>query len=421
MSIQFRILLSRFLTRFGDQAWEFAVPLVLIELFPGKLKIVALYYLSIKVFQMFFLPYVMKIIDNWKRKSVFKLGIGSQTISLILSWLIIVFLYETISQQSLTSWIILSTLILLGILSSLGSSLMDVSVGFDLAVDYIAEEELPVFNSRLKRLDLLTEVTAPLVAGLLLLAQLTEFKYLGFTFIAIINFASFAPEYFLLNSVLNTKDLAQESKFIKVSLGNPFTMFASGFKYFKDSRYAIPMLAYSCLWLSVLSPHGVLLTGYLKDSLNMSETEIGIFRGFGALFGLVPTFLYVRFYEKWKLQKTAQRFLGFQMVCVLSALLFFFIGTKIGLYLFLFFVLLSRIGLYGFSIAESEARQKYIPTNLRGQINGFGVSLTSFATLLLFLLGTLLPESNDFKYLVYISVAFVVVGFMILRKWKVET
>lgn len=421
MSIQFRILLSRFLTRFGDQAWEFAVPLVLIELFPGKLNIVALYYLSIKVFQMFFLPYVMKVIDNWKRKNVFQLGIGSQTISLIISWLIIVFSYTALSAQNLTSWLILSALIFLGILSSLGSSLMDVSVGFDLAVDYIPENQLPIFNSRLKRLDLLTEVTAPLAAGLLLLAQLSDFKYLGFTFIALINFVSFAPEYILLNSVLKSKDLAHESKFIKSSNLNPFSMFASGFKYFKDSSYAIPMLAYSCLWLSVLSPHGVLLTGYLKDSLHVSETEIGIFRGLGALFGLIPTFLYVKLYEKWKLQKTAQRFLGFQVLCVLSALIFFLIGAKISLYLFLFFILLSRIGLYGFSIAESEARQKYIPAHLRGQINGFGVSLNSFATLLLFLLGTLLPESSDFKYLVYISVVFVVVGFLILRKWKIRT
>lgn len=419
MNIQIQILLSRLLTRFGDQAWDFAVPLVLIGLFPGKLQVVAIYFLVIKIIQFFITPTIMNTIDLWPRQQVFKLGIGSQTLALLLSWVVIITQYKAIEGLTPQSWIILGTLVIFGIISSIGSSLMEVSVGFDLAIDYLKSEELPVFNSRLKRLDLLTEVCAPLVAGLLLLLHSDKFYYLGFSLIAFINLVSFVPEYGLLSSVVRKNPRAAK---LTVSIDqklNPIKEFIKGVDYFKDQRYAVPMIAYSFLWLSVLSPHGVLLAGYLKDTAQISETQIGVFRGLGALFGLIPTFVYTQMRTKSGLKLTANRLLGFQAFCVLTAALCFSLGNAVGLYLFLAFVLFSRVGLYGFSIAEAEARQTYIPSELRGRVNGFGVSLTSFATLFLFALGSVLPSSNDFKYLVFASAAFVVISFVILRKWKI--
>lgn len=420
MTIHFKILLSRFLTRFGDQAWDFAVPLVLIGLFPGKLQIVALYFLAVKVVQFFLTPWVMTSIDLWERKKVFVLGIGSQTTALILSWLLIISQYETIRTQSTFAYLLLALLILFGIISSIGSSLMEVSVGFDLAVDCLKKDELPVFNSRLKRLDLLTEVCAPLIAGMFLLLDIKSLPYFGFTLIALINLVSFLPEYQLLSSVLKSiRNNEPEKILIKLDAQlNPFKEFINGIQYFKDQRYAVPMLAYTFLWLSVLSPHGVLLTGYLKDSAHLSETEIGIFRGFGALFGLIPTFVYSKMHARWKLKSTATMLLGFQTFCVLFAAYFFWLSSIWGMYLFLIAILFSRIGLYGFSIAEAEARQSFIPKDLRGKINGFGVSLTSFATLFTFALGAILNSSADFKYLVFISAGFILIGFLTLRKWN---
>ena len=83
MSNQIKILLSRFLTRFGDQAWDFAIPLVLISLFPGQLQNVAGYYLVSKIAQFFINPIVLRWIDHLPRLRVYQLGIGSQTISVL--------------------------------------------------------------------------------------------------------------------------------------------------------------------------------------------------------------------------------------------------------------------------------------------------------------------------------------------------
>jgi iron-regulated transporter 1 len=407
------------MTRFGDQAWDFAVPLVLIGLFPGELQIVAFYFLVIKLVQFFLTPSLINTIDRWERKKIFQIGIGSQTLALIFSWFLIVANANEIASQSKLGWGIFSFLILLGVVSSIGSSLMEVSVGFDLAVDYLKKEELPIFNSRMKRIDLLTEVSAPFAAGLLLLLSPPEFRYMGLTIIALMNLVSFIPEYLLLQSVIGGEE-HQEKRLIQIKERlNPIKEFAQGMSYFKDQKYAIPMIAYALLWLSVLSPHGVLLAGYLKDTAKISETEIGIFRGFGALFGLVPTFLYAKLHARWGLQKAANSFLGFQALCVSIAAISFFSGNQIGLYIFLIFILFSRCGLYGFGIAETEVRQKLIPADIRGRVNGFGVSLTSFATLFIFLVGSLLPSSADFKYLVFLSAGCVISGFLLLQKWRI--
>ncbi|MCK6596691.1 MAG: hypothetical protein L6Q33_15960, partial [Bacteriovoracaceae bacterium] len=90
MSIAFKILLSRFLTRFGDQSWDFTVPLILIAIFPGHIQTVAGYFLLSKIAQFFFNPLVLRWIDQLPRKTIYKIGIGSQTLAVIFSWILIV-------------------------------------------------------------------------------------------------------------------------------------------------------------------------------------------------------------------------------------------------------------------------------------------------------------------------------------------
>jgi iron-regulated transporter 1 len=71
---------------------------------------------------------------------------------------------------------------------------------------------------------------------------------------------------------------------------------------------------------------------------------IGLFRGFGALFGLIPTFLFSILKEKHGLVKTSQFFVVFQFCCVLtSAFSFYYLNN---IYIFLALILFSRIGLY---------------------------------------------------------------------------
>lgn len=154
MSIQSNILLSRFLTRFGDQAWDFVVPLTLIQIFPGKIQLIATLYLFSKLAQIIIGPWFSKKIDSQKRLNIYKLGIGSQAVALIFMWFLISSFFLTtrgeVQYSTLQYIMIFIPLALFGAVSNLGSSLMDISVGLDLAVDVLPESELTLFNSRLK-------------------------------------------------------------------------------------------------------------------------------------------------------------------------------------------------------------------------------------------------------------------------------
>lgn len=421
MSIQSNILLSRFLTRFGDQAWDFVVPLTLIQIFPGKIQFIAILYLFSKLAQIIIGPWFSKKIDSQKRLAIYKLGIGTQTIALILMWLLISLLFknsEGSNQFSTIEYVLIFIpLAIFGAISNLGSALMDISVGFDLAVDILPEEELTVFNSRLKRLDLLTEVSAPVFAGLAMTLFHEKSMLYGFSLVALINILTFIPEYYLLSSIQALKGYKEK----KVSLPIPknfLTEFLDSLKKLNGKSYAIVIVSYAFLWFSVLSPHGVLLTSYLKDGAKASEFTIGLFRGAGALFGLVPTFLFAFAKEKMGLLKASRSFILFQFICVLISAICFYNLENI--YPFLILILFSRIGLYGFSIGETELRQILIPKDKRGEVNGIANSITGMATVGLFLMGSLLGDTAHFGVMIIISIVAVLASLLLFMKLNIS-
>ena len=419
MSIQFKILLSRFLTRFGDQAWDFAIPLILIQLFPGKIQVIALIYLISKLAQILLGPSIAKKIDNEKRITIYKLGIGSQTVAMIVMWFLIILLFLGQTDKSPFSIaryvIILFSLASFSAISNLGSSLMDISVGFDLAVDILPEEQLTEFNSRLKRLDLFTEVTAPIFTGLVFSLFSHKSAFWGFSIVALLNLLTFFPEFYLLKATQDNVNYKEKIIIPKNSV-NFITVFSESLKQLRNKPYALVIISYAFLWLSVLSPHGVLLTSYLKDGAKASELTIGLFRGSGALFGLIPTFLFLKIKNKVGLVQTSKYFVFFQFICVLlSSVCFFFINT---IYPFLILILLSRIGLYGFSIGETELRQSLIPKNKRGEVNGIANSTTSMASLALFIAASLIGDTSNFGYMIIFSVVSVLISLILFIKFS---
>ena len=268
-------------------------------------------------------------------------------------------------------------------------------------------------------MDLFTELASPIIAGLLLAIEGNEFKLLGFSFIALWNLISFFPEYGLLRLIFKGNP-ELSNKLTKVDTSNKksfVTMLAKGWKAFFKEPIAIVSLAYACLWVSVLSPHGVLLTGFLKDGWKLPEWGIGLFRGLGGFFGLFATIIFPRVIEKMGLVKGSRGFLIFQLitvtlalVCFMQDLLFFKIG-------FLVLILFSRIGLYGFSLGEVQLRQIHISENIRGAFNGFATALTGIATIALYGSGALLPATSDFRILVVTSIVMVFIAFLLFEFW----
>lgn len=421
--IQYRLLLSRLFTRSGDQAWDFAVPIVFLLVFPRQFNIAASYYLFVRLGQVFLTPHLTSFIDRTNRLKAARMGIGLQVISIVFELFMILFLVKILPQGyfiwEFKTILVFLALIMAGIGSSLGATFMNIAVANDIVPSLFTELELAKFNSRLKQVDLFTEVSSPVLAGLILLIRPETFPLLGFIIIVFWNILSFIPEYRLLLTVFRIRpDLLKT----KLSLSNAskktfMQNLLGGWRSFFRQPVAAASICYAILWLSVLSPHGILLTAFLKGGWHLSEPLIGLFRGLGALFGLTSTFLFLKVLKKSNLMSAGRAFLQFQSLMVLAALICFYLDFKMG---FLIFILFSRIGLYGFSLGETQIRQEGIPENLRGEINGFASSLTSIATLFLYASGTLLPSVESFHILVDMSVAFVCLSAFVFTIWSVK-
>jgi iron-regulated transporter 1 len=414
-----QLLLGRLLTRSGDQAWDFVIPFALLHAFPGRLQIAALYYLILKTGTFVLTPTVGKWIDSTARGFVVKTGIWAQFFAVLAGMICFWFLDIEVHKGSGLMerpqiLLLFSALCLAGILASLGSLITDISVGNDLAPALVPSERLTSFNSWLRRIDLGTEVGGPVLAGLLFSLESPAIHLLGLMLIAAWNLTSFIPEYLLLKNVLAKSGLADKK------LNSPSgwrELFKFNIKEAIRHPLFLLIFSYALLWLSVLSPHGVLLTGYLKDKMALPEGEIGLFRGLGALFGLVSTVSFPWLVKKWGLIKSSKSHLGFQALTLTVGMIAFHSASPGGVYIFLLMVLLSRVGLYGFSNGEFELRQRLIPEERRGELNSFSSFMTTLATLILFVAGSLLPGTEDFKYLVYVSLGAVFLANLVFFRW----
>lgn len=401
MKDESKILLSRLMTRSGDQAWDFAVLIVLMEIFPNELRIAFFYFFILKLSSVFFMPALGKVIDHQTRRYSLALGTGLQLAGVLAISFLIYF-------QS--PWFY-PLLILGGTLSSLGASVMDIAVANDLVPTVLPMERLPKFNSRIRQTDLLTEIAAPVLAGLILMIKIDAIPHTGFFFIACWNVMTFLPEFFLLNSILKANP-----KFnVKASVPkgekiNPIKKLAAGWSDFRALPVSASIMAFSLLWITVLSPYSVILTAYFKAGWNLPESEIGVFRGLGALFGLIATLIYPWLRKTKSTVASSQYLIVYQAITVVFCLFFFLEASQASKYLFMLFIMLSRVGLWGFSLGEVEMRQKFIPENIRGKINGVASSMNSFASLLVYSLGILWASPVDFKYLVYLSTGAVVIA-----------
>jgi solute carrier family 40 (iron-regulated transporter), member 1 len=423
ISLPQKMLLARLLTRSGDQAWDFAVPLALLNVFPGELSLAALYYFLMRLAVVAFLPRLASIIDQTSRPNAVRLGILLQLIGVIVGALAIYSLSLSEFHLPLRNNVPLSlpflALVLGGALSSLGSSFMDVAIANDLVPASFAKKNLANFNSRLRQVDLITEVAAPIAAGTLLLTATPANPLLGFFLVALWNISSFFPEYGLLTSIFRDRpDLASEKISMPTQARSGFLgKIASGWRSFFRQPIAPASLAYALLWLSALSPHGVLLTAFLKDGWNLPEWAIGTFRGLGAIFGLLATIAFPVLIRRLGLIRGSQAFLAFQAATLTLALVAFFSGGAGGQFAFLGFILLSRIGLYGVSMGEMQIRQVGVQPDIRGEVNGFATALTGIATLGLYGAGALLPGTEEFSFLVVGSICFVILSLVIFSCW----
>ena len=217
LSLPKKLMLGRLLTRSGDQAWDFAVPLVLLKIFPDQLRIAALYFFLAKLLSVLLLPKISSLIDQLNRKTTARLGIFLQLVGVAIGAGAI----SALSALSSTGmdWVAapavltFASLVLGGFLSTLGSNFMDIAISSDLVPSSLPPQELASFNSRMQQIDLFTEVASPVVAGFLLLID-SPIGLAGFFIVALWNLISFFPELAILHSIFSERPALDAKKIV---------------------------------------------------------------------------------------------------------------------------------------------------------------------------------------------------------------
>lgn len=170
---------------------------------------------------------------------------------------------------------------------------------------------------------------------------------------------------------------------------------------------------------------GALLTAYIKQSdfffaqsSQYSDLMLGIFRGAGAVFGVISTYLFRPTMQRTNLVTASIAFIWTEAGGLILALIMFLLNAQATNYLFLVFVLLSRVGLYGFCIGEVQIAQLGIRPEQRGAVNSIESALTSAATMMVYLFGAVLYQPENFRWLVFVSAICITAGAVAFTIWS---
>jgi len=202
---------------------------------------------------------------------------------------------------------------------------------------------------------------------------------------------------------------------------NPFTNFVLSWRVFLAQPIVLVVFSYTCLWLMALSPHNIVMTAYLK-SIAVDDVEIAAFRGVGALMGVFATYVFPFASARTGLHPSSMVSIAIEAICIAAAAVCFqLIPFAPALrYVFMGSILLSRCGLYGFDMGEVQILQRSIPEAVRGKVNSVESSLTSTASLVVFLLGIVFPNPAQFIWLVWVSTTSVVSGLVLFAVWALR-
>lgn len=480
------ILLSTTASRFGSRTWEFATPLLLLEWSPGSLAAPAALGLTCAIFRLIVSPMLGRLADGkWNRMTTVWVGASMQAAGCLISVGALYF-WNTFAASQMSRIASLAIVILAGVIETLGAQLSSVAVKkewvpivFEEAdnITVTQQEEalierrkkhlfhltlpdhvtLSFMNTTMTNIDLMSAMFGPVLAGYVLevLSGTDGSLQRGFAVIALINAMSFVPELILLRRVyLSCPQLQQKHQTAPKTSSNTndtsINVDKSPWLIWYSHPSGLPLLTVSLasLYLTALSPAGVVLTAYLV-STGLSPTALGVFRGAGALSGVLGVTLFSLFRKCEaehpsmsnedthfvsvsieRLRCVSLAFLMLEVAAVLVAAVAYSFcnaiyisdtpesstvesGTRLmpwPMFVFLSAIVISRAGLYSFDVGVLEIEQYIVDERYRNAVGSVEGALCSLAEMGMYVMSIILPNPDLFVWQVGISATAVGFG-----------
>lgn len=328
---------------------------------------------------------------------------------------------------------------------------------------------LTKINATVRRIDLITGVNAPLLAGIIMstLSFSTTFNgtIISAMFFAIWNLISYGIEFFILKSIYDqvptlkkkVKRLKQKSKLCTPAIN----LYKGWSDYFNQGSSLLPSIALSVLYLTTLSFDSITL-GYAK-SQNLTELFIAIFQGIGSLTGVLGTFAFELLRNKCKIFLPTLGVYGsvYQLIFLFCCFVAIWLpgspfelanghylancnqtigivnettlNKKFSTYFFqsdcnsfvsiltlLSAMALSRFGLWLTDLVINQIIQENVDEKERGVVGGVQSSICRIFDLIKFVSVMFLSDITKYGYLVIISISAVFVAFCLYLIYAIK-
>eukprot|EP00811_Abedinium_folium_P028654 NODE_4451_length_1889_cov_10.458570.p1 GENE.NODE_4451_length_1889_cov_10.458570~~NODE_4451_length_1889_cov_10.458570.p1 ORF type:complete len:546 (-),score=140.78 NODE_4451_length_1889_cov_10.458570:250-1746(-) len=423
------LLLSHAITRLGTQGWLFVAPLAMLRFTPGRLLGPACWGMCTMLATTFLGPPLGAWADRTDRRRVVTLGVAVQLIAV--SGATVALIGSHTETNINMPGVIIFTLF--GAVERLGLNLSDVSVKREWVPRLFDGERLVRTNAVMSQIDLVTEVIGPFLAGLLVTlanrGDADSATAFGFVAVGVLNALTFWPQLSLLRSVYAAREARLQPTQALQNGATPIaTRSLCAFRpgawhawVMHPSGIQLLGMSYALLYLTVLSPHGALLTAYLAER-GVGSWALSLLRGAGALVGVLGVMCRPPL-GRWLGERRADA------ICVVSlaALMCFALiafkatGDAYGLsgpmLAFMAAVCLGRPGLYAFELGVLNAEQDLADSAHRTAIGTVDAALQSGFTFTIYTAGMVMNHVDQFGLLVGTSAFFVTSGAAVYLLW----
>ncbi|KAL9992584.1 putative ferroportin-1, MFS transporter superfamily [Helianthus debilis subsp. tardiflorus] len=451
-SLLVSLYIGHFLSRWGARTWDFSVGLYMINVWPDSLLMAAAYGVVESATTALFGPLVGQWIDNSTYPKVLRVWLLTQNLSFIVAGATVVGLLispdmRVTNANAFTLLVVLTNFSgAVAILSSLAGTILIEREWVVVISEGHSSNMLTKLNSRIRRIDLISTLFAPVVTGFIISFISMVASAVG---LAIWNILSVFLQYWFLNSVYKgipalqersrkrelqykTKPNNQEQapstsqeqtdrhhdssdcvssgslvrKFVKRVSESPFI---HAWRVYLQQDVVLAGLSLAILYFTVLS-FGTLMTATLEWD-GIPAYIIGTGRGISSIMGISATFVYPFMESRLSTLRTGLWSIWSQWTCLLICVGSIWVKNNMtSAYFLMSGVAVSRLGLWMFDLAVIQQMQDQVPESDRAVVGGVQNSVQSFWDLMTYIMGLIISNPQDFWKLILVSFGLVTIA-----------
>lgn len=431
--------------------WQFAVPILFMEIFVDTLLPSASFSLAMYATCMVVIPSVGRLIDRTNRWTAMKYAIVAENLMIVLSSALLVAILVATNADGIHkpewTWQLVLLFAATLVCGGIGQVLNDAQT-IGLERDWVVviadgdSAQLAQLNTTMRRIDLACKILGPMAFGIIMDFagdDPTTRATIGAAAVGVWNVASTPLEYVMTGDIyhlvpeLATKEHDDTSKHASheemagenATCGSHVINEAAHFvrQWREYAKHPVFLLSFSfcSLYMTVLSG-GALNMAYLKWR-GVANSLLGSSQGAGAIAGLLGTlaFPYMRAWIG-RLESVAVLSVWLFWLCLLPILLaFVFTGeSPLSDYLLLGCVVVSRMWLWSTDLAETQIMQEWIEPHKRGAVNAMQTATSQFFYILILVVGIVFSDPHQFEALVLFSIAAVLAAVVGCTAWDIK-